>query len=156
MGTKSSNQSTEYWCLATNCLGGDELISRDENENLWLYPSKEEAMREAAIFLVMGLDQFIDYEREMEDTDFECQDYAVKVTIENGYIVPDPEHNIKPDEIQTPDGSIGTIEHLSIHQVDKTQISYRKILKELIEYLGPDWKNDPVVKAAKKSLKGKR
>ncbi len=60
----------------TLCQGDIPAWFGDDDRPI-LYDSKNEAYKEIADSLIIGLQQFIDDERELEDTDFEQEDYVI-------------------------------------------------------------------------------
>ncbi len=75
-----------YYCCAMSTISTPEFVCKDDNENPILFATEDLVWKEIADWMIVGLQQFIDGQREREDTDFEAQDFAVEVVIEDGII----------------------------------------------------------------------
>lgn len=73
-----------YYAVALIFSGNDEFTAKDENENPTLFTSHIEAWKDIADDQTTILTQFLNGERELENTDFEQTMYVVGVKIENG------------------------------------------------------------------------
>lgn len=66
------------WIIMSPTLcQGDIPAWFDDNERPVLYESKVEAYKEIADSMIQELQQFVDGERELEDTDFAAEDYVI-------------------------------------------------------------------------------
>jgi hypothetical protein len=78
------NIRTQGWTAMSQCLGGDELVWKVEDNGQYMpdiYPTEKDVWKSIADDQITMLQQVIDDEREPDEMDWEPQDYPAKIII---------------------------------------------------------------------------
>jgi hypothetical protein len=84
MSNNNNKVAQEGWTIMTEVLGGDELVWRVEDGGTWMpeiYENKVDAMKAIAQHQIEILQEFIDDERDEEETDWSPTVYAARIVI---------------------------------------------------------------------------